>query len=204
MACSTNFFDDVKKELECPVCQEQFTYAREPKILKCLHTFCETCLIAWLPRQQREGELSCPTCRHVTQCSDNDINKLPSNLFYKQLLEIVEAYSGRLGHEIHRIVEYATKGRHWSFIVSSAMPSCVKTALVFTTKERFLKATMLKRFQTSNQMTSKSMFGEPTSVRSTKMKWDTIARNVTFASVVTAPCWSIVNTKEYPWIMDSI
>ena len=99
MACSTNFFDDVKKELECPVCQEQFSDAHEPKILKCLHTFCKTCLIAWLPRQQREGELSCPTCRHVTQCSENDINKLPSNLFYKQLVEIVEAYSGRLGHE---------------------------------------------------------------------------------------------------------
>ena len=99
MACSTNFFDDVKKELECPVCQEQFSDAHEPKILKCLHTFCKTCLIAWLPRQQHEGELSCPTCRHVTQCSENDINKLPSNLFYKQLVEIVEAYSGRLGHE---------------------------------------------------------------------------------------------------------
>ncbi|XP_067055695.1 E3 ubiquitin-protein ligase TRIM56-like [Acropora muricata] len=99
MACSKNFFDDVKKELECSVCQEQFSDLREPKILKCLHTFCKSCLIAWLPRQQREGELSCPTCRRITQCSANDINKLPSNLFCKQLVEIVEAYSGHLGHE---------------------------------------------------------------------------------------------------------
>ena len=99
MAYGTNFFDDVKKELECPVCREQFSDTNEPKILKCLHTFCETCLTAWLRLQQRGSELSCPTCRRVTQCSDNDINKLPSNLFYKQLVEIVEAYSGRLGHE---------------------------------------------------------------------------------------------------------
>ena len=99
MAYSTNFLDDVKKELECPVCQEQFSDAHEPKILKCLHTFCETCLTTWLTRQQREGELSCPTCRHVTQCSDNDIKKLPSNLFYKQMVEIADAYSGRPGHE---------------------------------------------------------------------------------------------------------
>lgn len=99
MACSENFFDDVKKELECPVCQEQFSDVREPKILKCLHTFCKTCLTAWLPLQQREGELSCPTCRRITQCSANDINQLPSNLFCKQLVEIVEAYSGQLGHE---------------------------------------------------------------------------------------------------------
>ena len=60
MAQSKSFFDDVKKELECPVCQEQFSEINEPKIMKCLHTFCKTCLEAWL-RQHREGQLSCPT-----------------------------------------------------------------------------------------------------------------------------------------------
>ena len=94
MAQSRSFFDDVKKELDCSVCQEQFSEIKEPKILKCLHTFCKTCLEAWL-RQHREGELSCPTCRHITECPNNDINRLPSNLFYKQLVEIVEAYSGQ-------------------------------------------------------------------------------------------------------------
>ena len=94
MAQSRSFFDDVKKELECSVCQEQFSEIKEPKILKCLRTFCKTCLEAWL-RQHREGELSCPTCRHITECPNNDINRLPSNLFYKQLVEIVEAYSGQ-------------------------------------------------------------------------------------------------------------
>ena len=94
MAQSKSFFDDVKKELECPVCQEHFTQINEPKILKCLHTFCKTCLEAWV-RQHREGQLSCPTCRQITECSNSDINSLPSNLFYKQMVEIVEAYSGR-------------------------------------------------------------------------------------------------------------
>ena len=94
MAQSRNFFEDVKKELECSVCQEQFSDINEPKILKCLHTFCKNCLEAWL-RQQREGELSCPTCRQITECANSDINRLPSNLFYKQMVEIVEAYGGR-------------------------------------------------------------------------------------------------------------
>ncbi|XP_068724848.1 E3 ubiquitin-protein ligase TRIM71-like isoform X2 [Montipora capricornis] len=94
MARSKSFFDDIKKELECSVCQEQFSEANEPKILKCLHTFCENCLEAWL-RKHRNGKLSCPTCRHITNCPNDDINKLPSNLFCKQLVEIVEAYSGQ-------------------------------------------------------------------------------------------------------------
>ncbi|CAH3022633.1 unnamed protein product [Porites evermanni] len=94
MAQSKSFFDDVKKELECPVCQEQFSQIHEPKIMKCLHTFCKTCLEAWL-RQHREEQLSCPTCRQITECPNSNINSLPSNLFYKQMVEIVEAYSGQ-------------------------------------------------------------------------------------------------------------
>ena len=94
MAQSKSFFDDVKKELECPVCQEQFSQINEPKIMKCLHTFCKSCLEAWL-RQHREEQLSCPTCRQITECSNSNINSLPSNLFYKQMVEIVEAYSGQ-------------------------------------------------------------------------------------------------------------
>ena len=93
-AQSRNFFDDVKRELECCVCQEQFEVNNEPKILKCLHTFCKSCLERWL-RQQGGGKLSCPTCRQITKCPNNNINSLPSNLFCKQMVEIVEAYSGK-------------------------------------------------------------------------------------------------------------
>ena len=94
MARAKSFFDDVKKEIECPVCQEQFGANKQPKILKCLHTFCKSCLDGWL-RQHRTGALSCPTCRTVTECPNNDIDSLPSNLFYKQMVEIVEAYTGQ-------------------------------------------------------------------------------------------------------------
>ena len=94
MARSRSFLDDVKKEIECPVCQEQFSETKEPKILKCFHTFCKSCLEGWL-RQQGGGTLSCPKCREITECPNDDINSLPSNLFYKQMVDIVEAYSGQ-------------------------------------------------------------------------------------------------------------
>ena len=94
MAQAKSFFDDVKKEIECPVCQEQFGANKQPKLLKCLHTFCKSCLDGWL-RQHCTGALSCPTCRTETECPNNDIDSLPSNLFYKQMVEIVEAYTGQ-------------------------------------------------------------------------------------------------------------
>jgi len=94
MAQSKSFFDDVKKEIECPVCQEQFSGIKEPKILNCFHTFCKSCLEGWL-RQKGGGTLSCPKCRQITECPDNNIGSLPSNLFYRQMVDIVEAYSGQ-------------------------------------------------------------------------------------------------------------
>ena len=117
MARSNSFFDDIKKELECSVCQEQFSQVNEPKILKCLHTFCKTCLEAWL-QKQHNGELSCPTCRHITHCPNNDINNLPSNLFCKQLVEIVEAYGGQ-GQEDSLQCGHCDEGRHLKFYCSN-------------------------------------------------------------------------------------
>ena len=99
MAESKTLFDDVKRELECSVCQEQFSKTKEPKILKCLHTFCKSCLETWLRQQDKKalkpGVLSCPNCRQITECPNSNIDSLPSNLFYKQMVDIVTAYSGQ-------------------------------------------------------------------------------------------------------------
>ena len=94
MAQSKCFFNDVKEELECPVCQEQFSEINGPKILKCLHTFCKACLEKLL-RRHGGGDIACPLCRRITDCPSNDIGDLGSNLFYKRMVEIVEAYSGK-------------------------------------------------------------------------------------------------------------
>ena len=94
MAESRTLFDDVKRELKCSVCQEQFSETNEPKILKCLHTFCKSCLETRL-RQQGGETLSCPNCRQITECPNSNIDSLPSNLFYKQMVDIVKAYSAQ-------------------------------------------------------------------------------------------------------------
>ena len=91
MAQSKGFYDDIKKEIECPVCQEQFSDSNEPKVLQCQHTFCKSCLEGWL-RQHRGGSLTCPNCRQRTECPNNNIDFLPSNLAYKNLIGILKTY----------------------------------------------------------------------------------------------------------------
>ncbi|PFX27306.1 Tripartite motif-containing protein 3 [Stylophora pistillata] len=93
MAQAKSVLDDIKKELECPVCQEQFSGSNEPKILKCQHTFCKSCLNGWL-RQHGGGRLSCPKCRVITECSTNNIDCLPTNLACKNLGDILKTHSG--------------------------------------------------------------------------------------------------------------
>lgn len=97
MAQSKGFYDDIKKEIECPVCQEQFSDSNEPKVLRCQHTFCKSCLEGWL-RQHRGGSLTCPNCRQRTECPNSNIDFLPSNLAYKNLIGILKTYSKNEDH----------------------------------------------------------------------------------------------------------
>ena len=45
----------------------------------------------WL-RQQIGRGLSCPNCRVITECPNNNIDRLPSNLAHKRLGDILKAH----------------------------------------------------------------------------------------------------------------
>ncbi|PFX14655.1 Poly [ADP-ribose] polymerase 15 [Stylophora pistillata] len=100
MAQGKSVLDDIKKELECPVCQEQFSEKNEPKILQCQHTFCKSCLNGWL-QQHGGGRLSCPNCRVITECANNNVDCLPTNLGFKNLGDILKAH-GASNNDDHR------------------------------------------------------------------------------------------------------
>ena len=70
--------------LLCPVCQRGFT---NPKMLPCLHTFCQQCLADSLQRSNignGQGFL-CPICRYECQVPKRGVPALPHNVFYETL-----------------------------------------------------------------------------------------------------------------------
>ncbi|CAG6008017.1 unnamed protein product [Menidia menidia] len=68
------------EEYECKICYNYFDLDRRaPKILECLHTFCEECLRTLHLREERPWRVSCPVCRHRTPVPDYRVRNLPNN-----------------------------------------------------------------------------------------------------------------------------
>ena len=82
-----NFISNIQKELECRVCLEQIT---DVKLLKCLHTFCEECLV----KVAKEGTILCPICRATTHFLEQGVQGLSSYCFFNRIIELVRARSG--------------------------------------------------------------------------------------------------------------
>ena len=78
-------FDGQTELLTCQICYETF---KIPKILPCLHTFCEQCIHEFIisPGRKKEPhsnkEFSCPTCKTLVRPTDakSDIDKWAANL----------------------------------------------------------------------------------------------------------------------------
>ncbi|XP_029436119.1 E3 ubiquitin-protein ligase TRIM56 [Rhinatrema bivittatum] len=85
MALSGSSLSDAltKDFLSCKICLEQF---KKPKILPCLHTYCEACL----EELNANGQLRCPECREEITLS---VGSLKTNFFINSLLDLIHSTS---------------------------------------------------------------------------------------------------------------
>lgn len=74
--------------LKCPVCLETFD---KPKILPCLHSFCQKCL----KKISKDGEalILCPTCRNEINLPPGGVQELPTNFFINNMLDFISIQS---------------------------------------------------------------------------------------------------------------
>ena len=70
---------------KCPVCLEDML-ERNPRLLSCHHTFCESCLNILIQDQK----ISCPTCRTETAVQEGDVTKLKKDFRLLQMKEEME------------------------------------------------------------------------------------------------------------------
>ncbi|XP_066267596.1 tripartite motif-containing protein 2-like [Branchiostoma lanceolatum] len=79
--------------LVCQICLDNF---KQPKVLPCLHTFCQPCLERLLATQPL-GKLSCPTCRRDVPLPQNGVRGLTSNFLIGKLHDILQQQPGAKG-----------------------------------------------------------------------------------------------------------
>ncbi|XP_035682825.1 E3 ubiquitin-protein ligase TRIM56-like [Branchiostoma floridae] len=74
---------------QCTICFYTF---KNPKVLPCLHTFCEHCLREWV--QKNDGDtFPCPICRQPVSLPQNGVEGLKDNFFIASLVKAVTEHN---------------------------------------------------------------------------------------------------------------
>ncbi|XP_038062337.1 tripartite motif-containing protein 2-like [Patiria miniata] len=77
-----------RHHLECSICQERY---QQPKILECLHSFCEQCLLKYRStKHEGSTAIPCPLCRQETKLPETGVKGLKTNFHLIGLVEELE------------------------------------------------------------------------------------------------------------------
>eukprot|EP00058_Branchiostoma_floridae_P022195 XP_002607685.1 hypothetical protein BRAFLDRAFT_82869 [Branchiostoma floridae] len=82
--------------LECTICLEPF---KDPKVLPCLHTFCEGCLKKFIAQDKVKNKFQCPTCRTETVLPKGGVSKLKNNFFVQSLSDTIDTHKSLVSKE---------------------------------------------------------------------------------------------------------
>ncbi|XP_078397654.1 tripartite motif-containing protein 2 isoform X1 [Cetorhinus maximus] len=74
-----------KQFLICSICLDRY---KIPKVLPCLHTFCERCLQNYIPAYSLT--LSCPICRQTSILPEKGVSALQNNFFITNLMDVLQ------------------------------------------------------------------------------------------------------------------
>ena len=117
----------VDKEMICCVCLEALKEFKEPKELPCGHINCKSCLEG-LIQHSSGAQLTCPTCRSITEVPNNDVSSFPGAKFAESRNSEIQGVilsknaSEKLlvGHESYVIIELQldTAGKEFRFETS--------------------------------------------------------------------------------------
>ncbi|XP_014767947.1 tripartite motif-containing protein 2 isoform X2 [Octopus bimaculoides] len=85
MANSSPVVQQIHREfLSCGICLDRY---QNPKVLPCLHTFCEHCLISYIPPESLS--LTCPICRQQSILPVEGVSAMQTNFFITNLMDVL-------------------------------------------------------------------------------------------------------------------
>ena len=79
--------EKLSNQLSCSVCLDEF---QKPRVLPCLHVFCQPCLERLMGAQQDKQKAPCPNCRKSAPLPKGGVSDLPSAFYIQHLFEVRE------------------------------------------------------------------------------------------------------------------
>ena len=79
--------EKLSNQLSCSVCLDEF---QKPRVLPCLHVFCQPCLERLVGAQQDKLRAPCPNCRKSAPLPEGGVSDLPSAFYIQHLFEVRE------------------------------------------------------------------------------------------------------------------
>ncbi|XP_078119866.1 tripartite motif-containing protein 2 isoform X2 [Sander vitreus] len=92
-----------KQFLICSICLDRY---ENPKVLPCLHTFCERCLQNYIPAHSLT--LSCPVCRQTSILPEKGVAALQNNFFITNLMDVLQRAPDSCSQEAAALNNIAT------------------------------------------------------------------------------------------------
>lgn len=77
--------EDISRHLNCGICKRLI---RSPKLLPCLHSFCQVCIESLAKELDQNENLVCPVCKTDAKISRDEVRSLPINFFLDNMLDI--------------------------------------------------------------------------------------------------------------------
>lgn len=77
--------EDISRHLNCCLCRRLI---RSPKLLPCLHSFCQLCVQGLTEKLAPNEYLACPLCKTDAKISKEEVENLPINFFLDNMLDI--------------------------------------------------------------------------------------------------------------------
>ena len=92
----------IDAQLECPICNDRY---KTPKVLVCLHSFCQECLEKLVRHHQAHSlrpsnpedkspkpAINCPLCRCATDVPSNGVEGLQTNFTLSNIVEVMDIH----------------------------------------------------------------------------------------------------------------
>ena len=77
--------EKLAEQLTCAICLDSYT---DPKVLPCLHVYCENCLRMLVLRNTENMTITCPNCRRETRLPQGGETDLPCAFYINHLFEV--------------------------------------------------------------------------------------------------------------------